>query len=323
MRFLWDTDISISFPQALPGDARNGSSMVDDPSRRKPRLENQLTSSSVMLVHHGPHETGVGTMRDLLDLRGRVALVTGAGQGVGRQIALHIAEHGAGAVIVNDYYEDRAKAVADEVDDAGSRGFPVQADVTDFDGVATMIATGEEEFGRVDILVNNAGNAGPSASIGDAPPFWETDPADWSKWIGVNFYGVLHATRAVLPGMVERGYGRIVTVISDAGRVGEPHLVVYSGAKAGAAGLMRGVAKAVGRYGITVNSVALAAIETPTTAPMMEDDEARKAMLRNYIIRRVGKPEDPAGLVLFLCSDAASWITGQTYPVNGGYSSAL
>ncbi len=262
-------------------------------------------------------------MSDLLDLKGRVGLVTGAGQGVGRQIALHMAEHGAGGVVVNDYFEDRAKVVAEEVEDAGVRALPFQADVTDFDGVTEMVATAQETFGRVDLLVNNAGNAGPDASIGDAPHFWETGPDDWSKWIGVNFYGALHATRAVLPGMVERSYGRIVTVISDAGRVGEPHLVVYSGAKAGAAGLMRGVAKAVGRYGVTVNSVALAAIETPTTAPMMEDDDVRKAMLRNYIIRRVGRPEDPAGLVLFLCSDAASWITGQTYPVNGGYSSAL
>lgn len=262
-------------------------------------------------------------MPDLMDLKGRVALVTGAGQGVGRQVALYLAEHGASGVVVNDYFQERADAVASEITEAGSRAIGVQADVTDLDSVTAMVTAGEEEFGQVDILVNNAGNAGPTASIDEAAPFWETGPEDWAKWMDVNYYGVLHSIRAALPGMVERNYGRIVTVISDAGRVGEPHLVVYSGAKAGAAGLMRGVAKAVGRHGITVNSVALAAIETPTTAPMMEDDAARKAMLRAYVIRRVGTPEDPAGLIVFLASDAASWITGQTYPVNGGYSFSM
>lgn len=287
-----------------------------------------LTSLSVILAVPsfplgGTNDRERGAVTDLLDLKGRVGLVTGAGQGVGRQVALNLAEHGAGGVIVNDFYEDRAQAVAREIEEAGGRAIAVQADVTDLDAVSAMVAAGEEAFGQVDILVNNAGNAGPSADIRDATPFWETGPEDWDKWIRVNFNGVLNATRAVLPGMVERKYGRIVTVISDAGRVGEPHLVVYSGAKAGAAGFMRGIAKAVGRYGITVNSVALGAIETPTTAPMMESEEARKAMLRSYIIRRVGQPQDVAGLVLFLCSDAAAWITAQTYPVNGGYSSAL
>ncbi|MTV27717.1 SDR family oxidoreductase [Nitriliruptoraceae bacterium ZYF776] len=262
-------------------------------------------------------------MGGLMDLKGRVALVTGAGQGVGRQVALYLAEHGAAGVVVNDYFQDRADVVAGEINEAGGKAIGVQADVTDLQSVTAMVATGEHAYGQIDILVNNAGNAGPTAGIGDHAPFWETGPEDWAKWMDVNYYGVLHSTRAVLPGMVERNYGRIVTVISDAGRVGEPHLVVYSGAKAGAAGLMRGVAKAVGRYGITVNSVALAAIETPTTAPMMAEEAARKTMLRSYVIRRTGQPEDPAGLILFLASDAASWITGQTYPVNGGYSSAL
>jgi len=259
----------------------------------------------------------------LLDLKGRVAVVTGAGQGVGRQVSLYLAEHGAGGVVVNDYFQDRADAVAAEVEAVDCKALAAQADVTDVGSVRKMIRSAEEAFGSVDILVNNAGNAGPSESISDPKPFWETDPADWDKWVGVNFFGVLHATHAALPGMVQRQYGRIVTVISDAGRVGEPHLVAYSGAKAGAAGFTRAVAKAVGRYGITANCVALAAIETPATTPMIQDDAARKAMLRNYVVRRVGRPEDAAGLILFLSSDAASWITGQTYPVNGGYSVAL
>ena len=186
-----------------------------------------------------------------------------------------------------------------------------------------MVAFAERAFGRIDVLVNNAGNAGPTASIVESTPFWETEPADWERWMSANYFGVLYATRAVLPGMVRNSYGRIVSVVSDAGRVGEPNFIVYSGAKAGAAGLMRGVAKAVGRHGITANSVALAAIETPATAEMTADESVRKAMLRNYVVRRLGTPDDPAAMVVFLCSDAGEWITGQTIPVNGGYSFAL
>jgi 2-hydroxycyclohexanecarboxyl-CoA dehydrogenase len=261
-------------------------------------------------------------MEPLLDLTGRVALVTGAGQGVGRQVALFMASHGARGVVVNDYFLDRAKSVAAEINESGGTALAVQADVADFGSVTDMVARVDEEFGAVDILVNNAGNAGPNASPFGQPPFWETGPEDWAKFVDVNFYGVLHSTRAVLPGMIGRRYGRIVTLISDAGRVGEPHLVVYSGAKAGAAGMMRGVAKAVGRYDITVNCVALSAVETPTTEDVISADAEHGTILRSYLIRRFGKPEDPAALVLFLASDAASWITGQTYPVNGGYAFA-
>jgi 2-hydroxycyclohexanecarboxyl-CoA dehydrogenase len=261
-------------------------------------------------------------MSDLLNLDGRVALVTGSGQGVGAQIARNLASCGA-AVVANDFYRDRADAIAGELAAEGGTAVGVPADVSDYDDVQRMFETAEEHFGRVDILVNNAGNAGPSGSIVESAPFWETTPGDWDRWMRVNYYGVLNTTRLALPGMVERQFGRVITVVSDAGRVGEPNLVVYSGAKAGATGLMRAVAKAVGRYQITANSIALASIETPTTAPLIEDAAARKAMLRHYIIRRLGQPSDAAGLALFLASDAASWITGQTYPVNGGYSLSL
>ena len=262
-------------------------------------------------------------MQDLLSLSGKVALVTGAGRGVGRQIALHFAAHDAMAVVVNDFFGDRAAAVAEEVDAVGVRGLAVQCDVTEIDSVRTMVANAEAEVGAIDILVNNAGNAGPEASIVDPTPFWETGPEEWALWLGTNFFGVLNCTNAVVGGMVERGYGRIVTVVSDAGRVGEPSFVVYSGAKAGAAGFMRGLAKAVGAAGVTANCIALSAMRTPATEQMTADDAALKKMLRGYVVRRLGEPEDAANMALFLASDAASWITGQTYPVNGGYSLAM
>lgn len=131
------------------------------------------------------------------------------------------------------------------------------------------------------------------------------------------------AAHAVVGGMIERGYGRIVTVISDAGRVGEPDLVVYSGAKARAAGFMRGVAKAVARHGVTANCVALGVVRTPVIEPILRDKQFAQRVARTYPIGRLGGPVDPAALTTFLASDAAAWITAQTYPVNGGYSAAL
>jgi 3-oxoacyl-[acyl-carrier protein] reductase len=260
---------------------------------------------------------------DILDLRGRIGLVTGAGQGVGRQIALHFAAHGAGGVVVNDFRLERAEAVAKEAEALGARALAIEADVCDRDAVNAMVARARTELGGIDILVNNAGNMGADPSRVARAPFWQAPRESWDAFIGVNLYGVLHCSSAVIPGMIERSFGRLITIISDAGRVGEPNLEIYSAAKAGAAGFMRAVARTLGRYQITANSVAIATTRTPTVAGMTENEELAKRVLRNYTIRRFGEPSDVANMVLFLASDASSWITGQTYPVNGGYSVAL
>jgi 3-oxoacyl-[acyl-carrier protein] reductase len=262
-------------------------------------------------------------MKHILDLKGRTALVTGGGQGVGRQVALYLAQYGAGAVVINDFHADRAEAVASEVAALGAKALPLAFDVSDFEAVGGAFARAREALGGVDILVNNAGNAGPTSRLDDLVSFWESGPDEWRRWLATNLDGVLNCTRHAMPGMIKGGYGRIVTVISDAGRVGEPHLAVYSGAKAGAAGFMRAIAKAGGRFGITANCVALGGTRTPAVTDLIPDEAAEKKVLSQYLIRRLGEPEDPAGLILFLCSDAASWITGQTFPVNGGYSFAV
>jgi 3-oxoacyl-[acyl-carrier protein] reductase len=260
---------------------------------------------------------------NILDLSGKVALVTGAGQGVGAEIARYFAAHGA-RVVVNDYYGERAEAVAAEVRANGGAALPIAADVTNFESVTEMVSRVAGELGPVDVLVNNAGNAGANPSTAGRGAFWESDPASWEAFIRVNFYGPLYCCRAVIPGMIEAGKGgRLITIISDAGRVGEPNLEVYSAAKAGAAGLMRALAKSLGRYEITANAVAIAATRTPATARAFESDEAIKRLFRNYIIRRPGEPNDVAAMVTFLASPASSWITGQTYPVNGGYSVSM
>ncbi len=263
-------------------------------------------------------------MNNILDLAGRVAFVSGAGQGVGRQIALHLAAHNAGGVAVNDYVLERAEAVAEEIREAGGSAFPVQADVSDHDNVKEAVAIAAENLGPIGVLVNNAGNAGANPSPELRKPFWETGPEVWRSYIGVNFDGVLNCTSAVIPGMIEANGGRIITIISDAGRWGDVGLSIYAGAKAGAAGFMRSVARTLGRYNVTANCVAIAATVTPATeARMTGNEEQMKRVLQNYIIRRPGQPTDVANMVLFLASDSNSWITGQTYPVNGGFSLAL
>ena len=254
-----------------------------------------------------------------LDLTGRRALVTGAGQGVGAAVAALLAEAGA-TVAVNDLVAERAEQQAARLRGAGGDACAAPFDVTDFDQVATAI----DRLGGVDILLNNAGNAGGDSWPGMAP-FVETSPADWEPFLAVNLYGVMHCVRAALPAMIDKGWGRIVTIISDASRVGEPNMAVYAAAKAGAAGLMRSVANEVGRHGVTANNISLGTIRTPLTESSWAEADERQvaARLRGYAIARPGQPDDVAALVGYLVSPASSWITGQTIPLNGGYSLSL
>jgi 3-oxoacyl-[acyl-carrier protein] reductase len=160
---------------------------------------------------------------NILDLNGQNALITGAGQGVGRQVALHFAAHNAGIVYVNDFSADRAGAVVAEIAAAGGRAEAIACDVSDFAQMQQKI-----EPLDVQLLVNNAGNAGADPSKVGRGEFWEQVPEQWTPWLGVNLLGVLNASRLVLPKMIEQRRGSIVTIISDAGRVGEPRLEVYS-----------------------------------------------------------------------------------------------
>jgi len=263
---------------------------------------------------------------DLLDLGGQNALVTGAGQGAGRAIALMLARHNAGGVAVNDFVMERAEAVAAQIRALGGKAVPVQADVGDYGSVKAAFDAATAALGPVTLLVNNAGNAGPTATMTHSPLFWETEPSTWDRYFRTNLQGVMNCCHVALPAMVAQRKGRIVTIVSDSGRVGESRLAAYSAAKAGAAGFVRSIAKEAGRYGVTCNAISLSTLEPPMDpeqrAQFLASDRS-KAQLSHYTLRRYGQPEDVAGMALFLCSGAASWITGQTYPVNGGYSFAV
>ncbi len=259
-------------------------------------------------------------MSTVITLTGRRVLITGSGQGVGRGLAHAFGAAGAD-VLVNDLRTERAQEVVDEIREAGGTALAVPFDVTDYESVTSAVG----QVGSIDILVNNAGNAG-TEGFGTRNRFADTEPADWEAFLRVNLYGVLHCTRAVLPAMVSGGWGRILTIVSDAGRTGDPGGAVYGAAKAGAAGLTRSLALENGRFGITANNISLGTMRTPMTEPLWADGGSSpqaKAILSSYAIRRPGSPDDLTHLALVLASDHGSWITGQTICVNGGYSMTL
>jgi 3-oxoacyl-[acyl-carrier protein] reductase len=256
-----------------------------------------------------------------IDLEGRRALVTGAGDGIGRVIALTLAEAGAN-VAVNDVVPERAEAVVEEIRRPGGQAQALPFDVTEYSQVASSVGAS----GTIDVLVNNVGNAGVEGLVWPRN-FVETTPEEWAGYVAVNLFGTMNCTHAVLPSMIDTGWGRIVTLVSDAARNGDAKVAPYAAAKAGAAGFCRSVAREVGRHGITVNCVSLGSIETPAKVKargeMSRVPERERKMLEAYVLRRHGMPEDVAGLVTFLASPVASWITGQTYAVNGGYTFSL
>lgn len=262
-----------------------------------------------------------------LGIRDRVSLVTGAGRGIGRQICLTLAEEGA-KVAVNDLFQERADAVADEIKQAGAQAMGVVADVTDLDAVTAMVKRINEEWGSLDVLVNNAGlpviASSEDAMVAAGQFFSQSERVQWDRTMGLITYGVLNCSRAVIEGMSERRWGRIISVISDAGRVGEPRLAAYSMAKAGVVGFSKALAKEAGRYCVTVNCVSPATTETDATAAWLQAQGER--IMRQYPLarglNRLGQPADVANAVAFLVSQRAEWITGQVLSVNGGYSMA-
>lgn len=248
-----------------------------------------------------------------IDLGGKVALITGAGRGIGRETARLIAAAG-GRVAIVDLLEDSAKAAAAEIAKSGGQAIGVSADVTKPADALRMVEEALRAFGRLDILVNNAARW-------TVKPFKDLTPQDYDTDIGIALLGTLHSTRAAVDALVKQGSGRIINVVSDAGRVGEPFLTVYSAAKAGVIGFTKALAKELGRYNITVNAVAPGTTRTPGAQEFIQGVGEEK-MVKAYPLRRLGEPRDIASAILFFASDLAGYVTGQILSVSGGYSTA-
>lgn len=242
---------------------------------------------------------------------GKVAIVTGAASGIGRAAARRLADEGA-AVVIADLNAPGAADVAAAISEGGGQALAQEVDVTDASAVKRMTERVHQEFGKVDILVSNAG-------WDRAGPFADTDEELWDRVIAINYRGHLATCHAVLPYMQAQGGGRIVTVASDAGRVGSSGEVVYSGAKGAVIAFTKGLAREVARHGINVNCVAPGLVDTPLLAGIAEGHEKLiEAIIRSIPLRRTGTPEEIAAAICFFASPDAAYITGQTLSVNGG-----
>jgi 2-hydroxycyclohexanecarboxyl-CoA dehydrogenase len=248
----------------------------------------------------------------------RAAIVTGGGRGIGRAIALALAGDGR-SVAVADLLGDGARAVAGEITKEGGSALAVELDVTDPSSVKGGVETAESSLGPLEILVNNAG-------WDELQPFVDTDEAFWERVLDVNFKGALRMTHALLPGMAARGFGRIVSIGSDAGRVGSSLESVYSGAKGGLVAFTKTIAREAARDGVTANTVCPGPTDTPMLAEIVaahgDAERVIGAMTRAVPMRRLAQPEEIAVAVAFFASEQAGYITGQTLSVSGGLTMA-
>lgn len=240
-------------------------------------------------------------------LDGKVALVSGAGRGMGLGVAQTLGRQGA-TVVINDFYADRAEAATQTLRSEGLRAHAATADMTDRSAIFAMVEGLLAEHGAVDIFVHNAGI--PAQGWGYSK-FLESPPSEWDAWLQLNLHGLMHACQAILPTMIERHWGRVVAINSDASRTATGMgLCAYGAAKAAAIGFIRNLSGEIGRSGITANALSLGT---------MNNWEGSEQLARKVTsVGRAGSPQDVGAAVAYLASCEAEWINGQVLPVNGG-----
>lgn len=243
-----------------------------------------------------------------MELKDRVALVTGGAQGIGKAVALLLAKNGAD-IAVSDVNLQKAEETAGEIQSLGRKAMAIKADVSSSEDVERMVQAIMERFGRIDILVNNAGIARDKLIL-------RMTEEDWDAVLNVNLKGTFHCTRTVIRHMSKQRYGKIVNIASVVGEMGNAGQANYAASKAGVIGLTKTVAREFAQRGINVNAIAPGYIATPMTDALPE--KAKEELQRMIPMERLGKPEDVAEAVLFLVSEASSYITGQVINVNGG-----
>jgi 2-hydroxycyclohexanecarboxyl-CoA dehydrogenase len=247
-----------------------------------------------------------------LGLKGKVALVTGGGRDVGGDIARALAAEGVKVAVNYRRSETEAASVVEAIKAAGGEARAFKADIGSYDAVKAMVAEIVESWGRIDILVNNAGYV-------KYQRFTESGPEDWKAQIDTCLYGAIHCCHAVAPHMIKQEGGRIVSLVGDSSRIGEANLAMAAASRGGTIALGKSLAKEFGRSNITVNTVSLGLVETSHSDPDFLAKN-REKIVKAYPLKRIGKPEDVAPMVVFLASEHASWITGQVISINGGFS---
>jgi len=246
-----------------------------------------------------------------MQLKNRVALVTGGTRDVGREISLALAAEGAVVAVHHRSSPEEAEAVVSEIGKAGGKARAYQADVADSSAVQAMVGAITADLGGLNILVNNAG-------LAIRRPFRESTPDEWRSQIDVNLMGAIHLCHAAAPHLEKGGNGRVIAIVGDSSRVGESGLSLVAAARAGVMALMKSIAREWGRAGITANTLALGMVETGHDPKWLEAN--REKLIRFYPTRRLGQPDDVAPMVALLASPRSGWITGQVISISGGYS---